>query len=101
MYARRIGRLGTVLTAGALLALAGCGDGDESVESADPAEARTEAAGTASELAGVKRFLSDHTERLAALAAIPVREAAKRLGVSRSTAQRWLAQSRKTLPDAG
>ena len=66
MYARRIGLLGTVLTAGALLALAGCGGGDESVESAGPAEARTEAVGTASELAGVKRFLGDHTDRLAA-----------------------------------
>ena len=55
MDARRIGLLGTVLTAGALLALAGCGGGDEPVESAGPAEARTEAVGTASELAGVKR----------------------------------------------
>ena len=49
-----------------MLALAGCGGGDESVESAGPAEARTEAADTASELAGVKRFLGDHTDRLAA-----------------------------------
>ena len=66
MDARRFGRLGTVLAAGALLALAGCGGGDESVESAGPAEARTEAAGTASDLAPVKRFLGDHTDRLAA-----------------------------------
>ena len=41
------------------------------------------------------------TEHLATLTAMPVREVAKQLRVSRSTAQRWLAQCRKTLPDAG
>lgn len=34
-------------------------------------------------------------DRLAAVQGLPVREAARRLGVSRSTAQRWLAQARR------
>jgi hypothetical protein len=64
--ARRIGRLATVVTAGALLALAGCGGEDDSGERTAPPRAGTTATAAPSELAGVKRFLGDHTDRLAA-----------------------------------